>query len=282
MDVINRDSPGGGLAIIYCQDLCCEKVHPSTLTGKTFESAHWIINKDKHAVGLHLLYRPLGKPGKSLLLFIDEFTRYLDRALKNTNPIFLGDFNVHVNNPEDTDAVDFIMTTEALGLDQHVDFCTHNKGHTLDLVLSPHITKMAILKTIPGPYFSDHRAVIITVGLQKPKYVWNLITYRKIREINIMEFRTLLSTMLGNLQMEDSSLSTLVAQFDSIAETLLDIFAPKKSRLVTNRPKPIWYTKELKFIKKDLRKLEAQWQNFPTEHTWAVFKERRKSYKYQI
>ncbi len=120
--------------------------------------------------------------------------------------------DMHVDDLDDTDAVDFNTTTEALGLDQHVNFFTHNKGHILDLVLAPHITKLAVLRTIPGPFFSDHRAIICTVGLQWPKFLCEEITFRKYKDIDIGSFGPILEAMLQHLDVQDTPLDHLATQ----------------------------------------------------------------------
>ena len=56
-----------------------------------------------------------------------EFTA--DVITQHTNPIFIGDFSVHVNDLNNPDTEIFIDTMSALGLDQHVDFPTHKSGN---------------------------------------------------------------------------------------------------------------------------------------------------------
>ena len=48
----------------------------------------------------------------------------------------LGDFNIHVDVPNDIDAVKFLDLLESLGREQHVTEATHIFGHTLDLVIT--------------------------------------------------------------------------------------------------------------------------------------------------
>ena len=50
--------------------------------------------------------------------------------------MIIGDFNLHVNDPEDQDGEVFIDMMLALGLDQNVIFPTHRCNNTLDLVFS--------------------------------------------------------------------------------------------------------------------------------------------------
>ena len=85
--------------------------------------------------------------------FIDEFTEYLaDSIMIYNNIVILGDFNIHINDQEDLDTGIFIDTITALGLDQYVDFATHNKDNILDLVMAEPLGKIKITSFIPGPF----------------------------------------------------------------------------------------------------------------------------------
>ena len=50
--------------------------------------------------------------------------------------LIVGDFNIHVDKPEDRSAKELCYVLEHFGLSQHVNQPTHNKGHTLDLLIS--------------------------------------------------------------------------------------------------------------------------------------------------
>ena len=75
------------------------------------------------------------------------------------NIVILGDFNLHINDQEDLNTGIFIDTITALGLDQYIDFATHNKGNSLDLGMAEPLGKIKVTSCIPGPFFSDHCAV---------------------------------------------------------------------------------------------------------------------------
>ena len=65
--------------------------------------------------------------------FLDEYTDWIAETLANDkNLVICGDYNMHVNNPNDEDAASFLETNEALGLKQHVALATHTSGNTLD------------------------------------------------------------------------------------------------------------------------------------------------------
>ena len=69
--------------------------------------------------------------------FLDEFTDWVaEHTMNDTNVIILGDYNLHVNDPNDDHAMNFIETTQALALEQHVRLPTYTSGNMVDLVLT--------------------------------------------------------------------------------------------------------------------------------------------------
>ena len=84
---------------------------------------------------------------------------------KYTDTIIMGDFNMHINDPTDRDATVFMDTLEAMGLDQNVTFDMHQKGNTLDLVFTEVKSGLQVNRCDPGPFISDHRAVLIELSM---------------------------------------------------------------------------------------------------------------------
>ena len=56
-------------------------------------------------------------------------------------------------------------TLEAMGLDQNVTFDMHQKGNTLDLVFTEVKSGLQVNRCDPGPFISDHRAVLIELSM---------------------------------------------------------------------------------------------------------------------
>ena len=81
--------------------------------------------------------------------------------------MFLGDFNLHVSDQLGTDATIFGDSMDALGLYQHVGFSTHRLGNVLDLILSDFTSDAKVLTTAPGPFVTNHRAVIATLNIKR-------------------------------------------------------------------------------------------------------------------
>ena len=61
--------------------------------------------------------------------------------------IITSDFNIHVNNTNDSDACEFLELVASRGLKQHVIGPTHEGGHTLDLVITRQYDKLAAIIT---------------------------------------------------------------------------------------------------------------------------------------
>ena len=56
--------------------------------------------------------------------------------------VIAGDFNLHIDNDEYPVPQLFINMMAALGLDCHVDFPTHENGHSLDLIFTKMLSEM--------------------------------------------------------------------------------------------------------------------------------------------
>ena len=58
--------------------------------------------------------------------FFEEFTGYLESVIMSSGLLLItGDFNIHVDDPLDTDCVHFLGLLESMGLQRHVDVPTH-------------------------------------------------------------------------------------------------------------------------------------------------------------
>ena len=121
-------------------------------------------------------------------MFLNDFSEYLSTLLPTQNKLFVvGDFNFHVNIPDDPDTIKLQDLLETFNMTQFVKEPTHISGNTLDFVLTR--TSDNLVHSIQvGSQFSDHFAVHCKLNLQKPGYAKNLVTYRKLKAINRTDF----------------------------------------------------------------------------------------------
>ena len=96
--------------------------------------------------------------------FLVEFAEFLSIVMAQYDRIcIVGDFNLHVCCPSSVLVTDFITLYESFNLVQHITGPTHNKGHTLDLVLT-HGISLKDIKAIDFPP-SDHKALFFKTML---------------------------------------------------------------------------------------------------------------------
>ena len=228
-DSVNRSSPGGGLALFYKDHFDCER-HIILQQPNTYEVVTWLMKLREKCFTIQAVYRPpQNHPGKSISAFTMEFTTNLEETILHyPNPVLLGDFNIHVNDVVDVEAMDCVTTLETLGLDQHVKFCTHQAGHQLDLIITPHLMELSIIRCIQGPFFSDHSSLIVTLGLIRPQWTRQCITYHRLKSVDPETFGPILYGMLAAVNQNQLG-DPLANNLHVLMTTLLDVFALEKS-----------------------------------------------------
>ena len=117
---------GGGTGLLYRNDLRVKKVESGEK--KSFEFSEWIISSTGHDIRLSIIYRPPYSDEHQVptSVFFTEFSEYLESAvLSKENLLISGDFNIHVDNIHDSDAIKFSDLLKSFGLKQHVTRPTH-------------------------------------------------------------------------------------------------------------------------------------------------------------
>ena len=240
-----RHTGRGGLAIIYREKW---KVSPvSVPVHISFESVVLQVNGPTPTIAT--VYHP-PKPNKD---FIHEFSTFLTHICSlSSNIILLGDINIHMDNINHPLTKDFTSCLDSFGLQQHIHFPTHSKGHVLDLVCCSGVTPFNCSATdLP---ISDHMLITFNMNLilskTKPLQV---ISYR-----NIKNNLSALTSGFCSLLNINSSASTdeLVSHYNAGLHTLLDSLAPLKTRTVSFTHSAPWFSSHLRQLKAKGRQLE--------------------------
>ena len=202
-------------------------------------------------------------------MFIEEFIEFVSTTLpSHPNNIYISDFNLHVSE-EETDPAIFNDSIEAMGLYQHVGFPTHKSGNTLDLILSDIQQTISVITTAPGPYLSDHRAVIATLNSKRLNPTFSYRQVHRIKDITqdqlTKEFRP------DNVPLS-SKLEEIVPKLNIKLTCTLDTLAPLRKQKISLRPKNPWYDMEMKSHKRQLRKMEKKWLKYKSEPYWIAYK----------
>ena len=103
--------------------------------------------------------------------------------------LITGDFNIHVDDVRDSDAIRFLDLLDSMGLEQHVDKPTHISGHTLDLMITRCSDTLIGTKPRPDYLFSDHFTVTCDLILGRPAPSVKKVFYRRIKGIDTGKFK---------------------------------------------------------------------------------------------
>ena len=91
--------------------------------------------------------------------FLSDFASLLeDLAASPSEFVAMGDFNIHLGDPNDSYSTSFKTLLDTFFLKQHISSSTYSSGHILDLI----ITKSTSSISSPGVcdfHISDHKAV---------------------------------------------------------------------------------------------------------------------------
>jgi len=131
---------GGGTAFLLREP--CKLLSTPTAIFKSFELSSVTIKLPYSNLALYNIYRLPQSNNKfrhsvSFSQFLEDFQTLI--ASVSTSPhefLITGDFNIHVDNLTDSNAIQFISLLDHANSTQHVLIPTHRHSHTLDLVIT--------------------------------------------------------------------------------------------------------------------------------------------------
>ena len=114
-------------------------------------------------------------------LFIFFRIYFLESIILCSEPIIItGDFNIHVDDLSDHNAIILLDMLECFGLQQHVNQPTHRLGHTLDLIISRKTENIVGNVSVFNAHVADHFAVRCGIESRKPSLTTNEVLFRKL------------------------------------------------------------------------------------------------------
>ena len=203
-----------------------------------------------------VMYRP---PNSCFGTFLDDVSKVL--LIAGTHPtetVVCGDFNTKYDDPTCTDAVNLADLLDTAGFEQHVTGATHERGNTLDLVITAKAQHPIFTAVRPTSLITDHYAVECELLLSKPDRLKRHVTYRKYSAINNSSFAADLE--LFNISADEEDPVALLAGYDTCLRTIVVAHAPLVSRTITVRPMTPWHTNDLTEEKRTLRRAERLWR----------------------
>ena len=248
----NRDKEtGGGVGIML--KLGMKHKHVPIRTYSSFElTLLKLFQNNGKCVLLVSLYRILFVSVTVFLVEIVELFEYLASCPEEI--LLCGDINIHMDEDE-IYANRFKDLLNTFNLTQHIDFPTHNLGHTLDIVATTERLFVSKFKAEENDV-SGHFLIDFCLQFSPVLKVESEISYRKIHDQEKFQ-----EEIIAKLQIDNNlPFSDNIKQYNDTLSTLLDEHAPvrrKKVKIVSNAP---WFDSEYSNLRKLRRKAEKKFQ----------------------
>ena len=168
-----------------------------------------------------------------------------EASANDKNLVICGDYNMHVNNPNDEDSASFLETNEALGIKQHVTFATHTSGKTLDLIFTENNGGIGVADCIPDSYISDDCNVLCKLSLKIEDIQRKTVTYRKFTDIDTEEMAKHIKVASGS----EGNLDERVRDFNNALTSSLNAVAPVQAKQITIWGTVPWFTDDARDLK---------------------------------
>ena len=280
---------GGGVAAIFNSSLL---INPKPkLSYNSFEclvlSLPHQSKKHQQPIIFAVVYRAPGAYSE----FLTEFPEFLSNlVLKTDTIIIVGDFNIHVDNTNDSLSVAFISILDSIGFSQCVHQPTHCCNHTLDLVLSYGV-KIENLIVLPrNPILSDHNLITFNFSLSEyMPLIKNSFSrclsdsaVAKFKEIIPFTFKPVLSVDTTNKFFKNPSSNEIDYLVDGSVRSLrltLDSIAPLKKKHIKHSKLAPWYSSKTHELKQVSRQLERKWRSSNHVEYLLDWKNSVKAYK---
>lgn len=275
---VNRsnDKRAGGVALIYSTSL---KIVQHTITTQytQFEVMSVLISNRNKNINMCIIYRPPTSTtnGLSLREFMDEWQQFISTlTISNSELLLVGDVNIHLDKTDNSDTKQFTESMRSCGLHQHITEPTHVAGHTLDVLITRDKTAAKFINDIEvrdiglctnkGILVRDHYAIICSIKLEVKTSTYEMVSYRKLKAINVCIFRHDLKS-IKMMDVSNNTIDTTCITLHNLLTNVVDKHAPLIQRLIYLRPNTPWYTEELRSDKRERRRLERAWRKDKNE-----------------
>ena len=225
-----------------------------------------------------LIYRT----GPIASLFFNELSNLLDRIMLLNDPVIVaGDFNIHIEHPNDANPSKLLQIFRDYGFGCAVNGPTHNLGGTLDIVFTSSDCPLPCI-TVHETGLSDHCLLRWTSLLSRPVLEYKTSTYRPWKLLDTDEFRDALSLSPLSVSQSWSSMDVneLATMFDTVITRIADKLIPTKTVRSPKRSSDPWFDDECRFAKRSVRQLERHFKkalSISPEHGYEAYFDWRQS-----
>ena len=229
-----------------------------------------ISSSSKSVIGL-VVYRT----GAASSLFYKEFENTLGiLATYNGEVLILGDFNFHLEQPDNADGQTFLNILRSDGFDSSTNQPTHNQGGWPDIIAS----RKSVHTDCIDSGVSDHKLLLCSYEMLKPPPTYRQLQIRRWNLIYTEKFisKVKLSPLSAATNLDVESASDL---YNSTMSWILDKMIPFKTVRVHERPSDPWFDRECRTSKCLKRSLERIYMRTKNENDFAAWMGQEKHYK---
>lgn len=280
VDAIRLTDPDhGGLAIVFRADFIWSSMRLPPTT--TFECLGLRLNVDGSSLIVVAVYRPGSMiPSAS---FFDEMTTLLETISLFRCPfVVAGDFNIHVEDPADPNAMHLADLFDSFGLSQRVLGPTHQHGGTLDLFVVPHDMSDVSVAIYPSGVVSDHGLAVADLPIRPTFKAPPLRTVRGWRSLDRTAFvRAVAESSLARVPSVDETADELFSEYDRVFRSLADQFTTVRKVRIRPRPLTPWFDSGCRATRRECRRLERRYRRSLRKEdclAWAEALRRKRSY----
>ena len=193
-----------------------------------------------------------------------------------------GDLNFHLENLEKSETLIFCSFLDEFSLKQLIQEPTHNKNHTLDVLITREDSKIISSFQVKDPYLcnsegiisNDHYAILTTLSITKPQPKKKVIKYRDLKNVDIEIFtqKLLASDLMKKNVINKLDSNKLVDLYNTSLQEIIDSLAPLQTKVILPRKNAIKFTKDLHLLKRKRRQAERLWRKTGNPDHLQLFK----------
>ena len=252
---------GGGLSVITNSDLKVS-VNKSECY-RSFEVLDLNISSPQKPECFRVI--SIYRPPKSVVNkcsfsdFLEELSNLLEITITSAGHIVIaGDFNIHIDDKNNSDAVKFLDLIDSFGLVNHVKHSTHDKGHILDLLLTREEDQCLSFVNIDFTLPSDHAAIHATTQVRKPNTQKMTKDHRNLKSMSVQELKNEIQQQF--IELHKLTNPNIIAKcYRDIVQSTVDQLAPIQTKQMIDKPRPAWFTINLIKERQKVRSFERKW-----------------------
>ena len=251
---------GGGVGVIMSKAF--ERLKATRRPFSTFECLQISFEVNKKPFNLFSIYRPPAPTAS----FFPEFEQFLlDSQSGFQNTLYVGDFNIWVEDVDNVVARHFLRILNDFSLKNFINCATFDSGHILDLVISSANSEfLSDFFVEPVCTISDHRLVSFSMNVPFCSKQSKTIKFRRRTDSiseRICDKMVSLSLDIDSEacphSLDNHCVKCSTDKFRNVASEIYEECAPviEKTIKVTDSSN-LWYNAEIRDAKKKCRKVE--------------------------